>query len=148
MSQMTRWNPFRSTRLEPASSLDELFRNLVARPTWRDVGPAPEMRVDVTESEAAFSVKAEIPGVERDDIEISVDGNHVSIGAQIKRETKRQENDTRELCAERFYGKAERSFLLPTEIDAEGATARYEQGVLTLTLPKKKNGSSYRIAVN
>jgi len=82
MSPMTRWNPFRSTRLKLANSLDELFRNLVARPTWRDVEPTPEMRIEATESEGDFSVKAEVPGVERDDIDISVDANYVSGGAK------------------------------------------------------------------
>lgn len=147
MSQMTQWNPFAGTRLNPANSLDELFRALVARPTWRASEVMPDIRVDVTENDTGFTVKAEIPGVERNDIEISADGNQLSIGAEVRRKSSK-ENDARALCTERFYGKAQRSFTLPSEIDAATASAHYEHGVLTLVLPKKKNGSSRRIAVN
>lgn len=146
MTALTRWNPFKTTRFEPMTSFDDLFRGLMARPL-RDFDIAPDIRIDVTENDGSFSVKAEIPGVDKNNIEVSVEGNQVSIGAEVKRETQKKEGD-KEICTERYYGQMYRAFTLPSDLDGSKAEAHYENGVLTLTLPKKKNGSSRKIAVN
>lgn len=147
MTVPTRFHPFKTARFEPMTSFDDLFRSLIARPALRDLDMAPDIRLDVNENDASFSVKAEIPGVEKSDIEVSVEGNQVSIGAEVKRETKKKEGD-KEICTERYYGHVYRAFTLPSDLDGSKAEAHYENGVLTLTLPKKTNGSSRKIAVN
>src|SRR5512142_837547 len=94
MTTLTHWNPFKSmTRFDPISSFDDLFRGLGTRPVWRDLeAAAPDVRIDVSENDKFYSVKAEIPGVHKEDIQISVDGNQVAISAEVKRETKKKED--------------------------------------------------------
>ncbi len=151
MNTLTRWNPFKTmTRFDPIASFDDLFRGFGTRPAWRDfelADVAPEVRLDVTENDKSYQVKAEIPGVDKNDIEISVEGNQVAISAEVKRATKKKE-DEKELYTERYHGKVYRAFTLPNEIDSAKADAHYDQGVLTLTLPKKANGGTRRIAVS
>ena len=147
MTALTHWNPFKATRFDPTLSFDDLFRGIVARPAWRDINFAPDIRIDVTENEASFTVKAELPGVDKNDIDASVEGSQVSISAEVKRETSKKEGD-KDICTERYYGKVYRAFSLPNDIDGSTAQAHYDNGVLTLTLPKKTNGSSRKIAVN
>lgn len=146
MTALTRWNPFKTARFEPMTPFDNLFRNFMVRPAWGD-DLAPDIRIDVNENDNAFIVKAEIPGVDKNDIEVSVEGNQVSIGAEVKRETKKKEGD-KEICTERYFGKMYRAFTLPSDLDSATAEAHYDSGVLALTLPKKKNGSSRKIEVN
>ena len=147
MTALTRFNPFKTTRFDPMTPFDDLFRSIVARPAWRELEIAPDIRVDVTENDASFTVKAEVAGVDKNDIDVSVDGNQVSIAAEVKRETNRKEGD-KDVCAERYYGKMYRAFTLSSDLDGSKAQANYDNGVLTLTLPKKKNGSAQKIAVN
>ncbi len=147
MSNLTRWNPFKSlTGFDPATSFEDMFRGL--RPAWRDFDISPEVRIDVSEDEKVYKVKAEIPGVDKKDIEVSIDGNEVAISAEVKRETKKKEGE-KEIYTDRYYGKVYRSFTLPSDLDSAKAEARYEDGVLRLTLPKVAgNGHSRKIAVN
>ena len=148
MNALTRWNPFKTTALEPMMTLDDLLRGFGSRSLWRDATNAPDLRIDVSENDGAFVVEAEMPGVGKDDIEVSVEGNQVSIGAEVKRETKKKRNGDKEIYTERYYGKVYRSFSLPSDLDSGKAEARYDSGVLTLTLPKKKNGNSRKVAVS
>ena len=147
MNPLTRWNPFKTARLEPMMTIDDLLRGFGARPLWRDVDNSPDLRIDVSESDGAFVVEAEMPGVGKDDIEVAVEGNQVSIGAEVRREAKKKKNGDKEIYTERYYGKVYRSFTLPNELDGAKAEAHYESGVLTLRLPKK-NGSSRKVAVS
>ena len=148
MNTLTRWNPFKTaSRFDPIANFDDMIHSMATRPLWRDMEVAPEMRLDVSEDDKAYKVKAEMPGVDKNDIEISVEGNQVSISAEVKRETTKKDEE-RELCTERYYGKVYRSFSLPSELDSNKADAHYEHGVLTLTLPKRSNGSSRRITVS
>lgn len=147
MSALTRWNPIKTARFDPMMSFDDLFRSLGTRPAWRDLDTAPDIRIDVNENDTSFIVKAEIPGVAKNDIEVSVERNQVSISAEVKRETKKKEDD-KEICTERYYGQVYRAFTLPNDLDSTKADAHYENGVLTLTLPKTRNGSSRKIAVS
>lgn len=148
MANLTHWNPFRTlTRLESRAPLfEDMFREFGMRPRWSEP-EAPEMRIDVAESEHAYTVKAEIPGVDKNDIDVSIDGSQVSITAEVKRE-KTQKGDERDLCTERYYGQSYRSFGLPGEVDSDKAVAHYENGLLTLTLPKKQNGSARKLSVS
>ena len=139
MANLTHWNPFKSlARFDPANSFDELVRSL--RPNWRDLDLSSGMRIDVNEDDKSYSVKAEIPGVDKKDIDVSVDGNQVAISAEVKREASKKDNE-KEIYTERYFGKVYRSFSLPSDLDGSKAEAQYEKGVLTLTLPKKNGGN-------
>lgn len=147
MSTLTRWNPFKTMApLDLTPDFNELFRGFGLRPAWNDL-QTPEIRVDVSEDDQRYTVKADIPGVAKQDIDLSVDGNQIAISAEIKRESRKKEGE-HEVCTERYYGKVYRAFSTPTDIDASRAQANYADGVLTLTLPKKANGQSHKIAVN
>jgi len=148
MNILTHRSPSRSlAHLNPVTDFDEVFRSFGLRPAWRELDTVPDIRLDVSEDEATYRVKAEIPGVAKDDIELSVDGNQVSIGAEVKRESSSKDSE-KELYTERSYGKARRVFTLPMDIDAGKVEARYEQGILTVTLPKQPGGASRRVAIS
>lgn len=99
------------------------------------VGVVP--RVNVTESEKAYVFEAELPGVTKENVKISVDGKHVTLEAEVKREVERKEGET-VVFSERTFEKFARSFTLTSEVDDERSVAKLENGVLTLTLPKKE----------
>ncbi len=119
-------------------AVDELLRGFFVRP----VSAAPAaftrgFRVDVREEGNQYLVDADLPGLKKDDIEIEIDGAQVSIRAQYKAETEHKEAEARMVHSERRAGSVARSFELPAEIDRDGSSAKYEDGVLKLTLPKK-----------
>jgi len=91
-------------------------------------------------------VRAEIPGVKKDDINISIDGDQVAISAEVKNE-KDVKDGERTLRAERYYGKVYRAFQLGQPADEDGAVAKYNDGILELTLPKKAAASVKRISI-
>ena len=128
MSNMTLYHPF----ADPA--FDDLFRGFFA-PVRSDRAPV-SIKVDVAEKDGAYVVRAEIPGVAKDDIQVSIEGNQVTIGAEVKRESEKKEGE-RVLHTERYVGSAFRSFTLPAELDEAASAAKYENGVLELTLAKK-----------
>jgi len=130
--------------------LDDVFGDL-AKGFWLKPVAMPgdgelKMKVDVREDEKAYTVKAEIPGVKKEDIQVDVNGNQVSIRAEVKEE-KEERKGEKLLHSERYYGMVSRSMQLPAEIDAQGAKADYKDGVLSLTLPKKASAQSKRLAI-
>jgi HSP20 family protein len=134
------------TRFDPLSDFDEIFRGLAARPMSREFEKAMEMRLDVIEDDKSYRVSVDMPGVKKSDIDVSVEGNQVTISAELKREAT-NENE-RELYTERYSGKAYRSFSLPFEVDSTKSEARYDGGVLMLTLPKKASSVSKHLSVH
>jgi len=122
----------------------DFFRNMM-RPASFELEAAPEIRLDLKETETAYTVHAEIPGVKKEEIEVSIDGNVVSIRAEVKRE--KEEKGETMLRSERYYGAMMRSFTLATDVDEKAATAKYTDGVLELTLPKKAGSGSRRLRV-
>ena len=113
---------------------------------WDDTLPAA-IRLDVEEGEKAYTVKAEIPGVKKEDIFVDVDGTEVTIRAEVRRELA-EGKEANALLTERFYGVLTRTFTLPMPIDANATTARYENGVLWLTLPRMTEVPGHRVPVN
>ena len=109
--------------------------------------PQLKMRIDVTENDKAYTVKADIPGVNKDDINVRVEGNMVSIDAEAKGEKETKGSGDKVLRTERYYGSISRSFSLAQDVDASKVQARYVDGVLTLELPKAAPGGSRRIAI-
>ena len=139
MANITRFNPFE----ELFSDFNKgFFVRPLALPPETDVS----IRIDVKEDEKSFSVKADIPGVKKDDIQVDIDDDVVTLRAEAKKE-KEEKKDEKVVYSERAYGMASRSFTLPAAVDAQAAKAEYKDGVLTLTLPKKANGSAKRVAI-
>lgn len=148
MKTLARWNPFRE--LAPFTSFPEMetmFGEFPFRPLVGSFEPMPMMRADVTETDAGFTVKAEIPGMKKEDIDVSIDGNTVSIVAETKREKEVKEGE-KMLRSERYYGAVSRLLTLPVEVDPAKASASYEEGVLTLTLPKAPGVEARKLAVH
>jgi HSP20 family protein len=129
-----------------AEVFPELFRGLLT-PARASAPEALEIRIEVREYTSAYQVQAELPGVRKDDIQVQIDGNRVSISAEVKREAVDKPESERVLRSERFYGQLARSFALATEIDDKQASARFEQGILTLTLPKQTAPSARKITI-
>jgi HSP20 family protein len=130
---------------------DDLFREIspgfFIKPLHGDELPtASKIKVDVKENGDEYSVRAEVPGVNKEDIQVSIEGNVVTLRAEIQQEDKKTE-DEKVLRCERYYGAVSRSFQLPSEIDETKARAKYENGILVLTLPKKASNASQKLIV-
>ena len=145
MANITRWDPF--------EDMDDLFKGFFLRPvrmeTGRlETGAETQMRIkmDVKEDDKAYVVHAEIPGVKKEDIQVSIDGNQVAISSEVKRQ-KEEKQGEKTLRTERYYGKVYRAFTLAQDVDQEQAQARYENGVLELTLPKRAAASTRKLTV-
>ena len=139
MANMSRYEPY-----EVSDSLDTLFRGFF-RPVQMDKD-MPQIRMDVKEGETSYAVHADMPGVTKDDIHVTIDGNTVSISAEVKKHTEQKEGE-KVLRRERYFGRVSRSFSLEHEVDEATATARYQDGVLELVLPKKIAAAAKRIAI-
>lgn len=128
--------------------LDALFRGFF-RPVRMDTRmdtELPQIRMDVKENEGGYAVHADIPGVDKDDIHVSIDGNTVAISAEVKKSTEQRDGE-KVLRRERAFGRVSRSFALEHEVDEASASARYRDGVLELVLPKKAAAAAKRLAV-
>ena len=141
MASITRYDPFNEL-------VDDLFKGFLVRPvSYEGRGDALQRaRVDVAEKNGAYKVTAELAGVKKDDIQVSVDGAQVTLSAEVKQE-KEASQDERVLHAERTFGKLTRSFTLPQEIDEAKVEAKFRDGVLELTLPKKAAAARKAITI-
>jgi len=145
MTNMTRFSPFQVERFSPFQEMERMLRDmdLRMRSLMGDAEPFTEIRLDVTEDEKAYTVKADLPGVSKDDIKVAIDGDRVSISAEVKRESEERGRNT--LYCERFCGQQSRSFTLDNAIDESHAEAKFENGVLELTLPKKEGATTHHL---
>ena len=148
MSNMIRFE----SRGEPFSDLfDDLLRGYLVRPVFNDgaarmtAGPV-RMKVDIAENNGTYVLSAELPGVKKDDIQVTIDGAQVTLSAEVKREKDAAEGD-RALHAERVYGRLARSFTLPQELDEAAAQAKFADGVLELTLPRKAAAARRQVTI-
>ena len=141
MANITRFDPFNDL-------VDDLFKGFLVRPMYEGAQSAalPRVKVDVSESNGAYIVAADLPGVKKDDIQVSIDGAQVTLTAEVKREKETREGE-RVLHSERAYGKVTRSFTLPQELDESKAEAKFRDGVLELTLPKKTAAARKAITI-
>jgi len=133
-------------RFNPDDAFDDLFRGFLMRPILAEGQHEVQIKMDVQESETAYTVHAEIPGVKKNDIHVSVEGNQVSISAELKNE-KEVKDGKKLLRSERYYGKVSRTFTLLQEVDNDAVLAKYNDGVLELTLPKKAVVTHKRITI-
>ncbi|SDD15251.1 heat shock protein Hsp20 [Variovorax sp. CF079] len=125
--------------------IDNLFPEMMrrwARPLQMldEVDVPSDIRVDISENDKEYLVSAEIPGAKKEDIRVSIDGNYVSIAAEIKKEL--EEKHGRTLTKETYHGSVSRGFTLGSDVDEKTAVAKLEDGVLRLTLPKRQGSSS------
>ncbi len=106
--------------------------------------------LDVAETEAAYTVTLEVPGVTKDDVKVSVDGRQVTVQASTQRSEEKKEGTEAErvVYRERATTRYARTITLPAEVDQTEAGAKLEHGVLTLTLPKRSARSAAQISVN
>lgn len=127
--------------------LNDLLRGFFVRPVeFSETKGAPALTVDVNEQDNAYVIHAEIPGVNKEDIHVSIDGAVVSIAAE-RRNQKDVKEGSKILRSERYFGKVSRSFQLPQEVDESQASAKYNDGVLELLLPKKVAAQAKRLSI-
>ena len=107
-----------------------------------------DIRLDVSENDKAYVVKADVPGVKKEDINVRIDGNVVQIDAEVKRETETKGEGGKVLRSERYYGTVSRTFSLGQDVDEAKADAKYVDGVLTLELPKKASTAARKLTVH
>ena len=133
------------------SLFDDFFKDVApgffVKPLHGDPLPsASQIRIDVKETDKDFTVQADMPGVSKEDIHVSVEGSIVTLRAEIRQQDRQTEGE-KVLRTERYYGEVSRSFQLPSDIDEANAKARYDNGVLCLTLPKKISSAPQRLTV-
>jgi len=136
------------TRYDP---LDDFFRGFFVRPVEMGASgnahEAPSIKIDVKEQDKAYVVHAEMPGIRKEDIHVTIDGPIVSISAERKEEKEVKEGE-RMLRSERYFGKVSRSFQLGQDADDAAASAKFTDGVLELTLPKKATAQTKRLKID
>jgi len=136
------------TRFEPIDDFFPEFFRRMARPLSLDAGLPAEIRVDISENAKEYLVSAEIPGARKDDIRVSIDGNVVSIEAEIRKDVEdKHAKDGRALLRETWRGSFSRVFTLGQEVDDKAAVAKLEDGVLRLTLPKRAGSGRKLLAI-
>jgi HSP20 family protein len=129
-------------QFSPFMDADDWFNNFGIQPFFREMESTPQIKIDLTENNKAYVVRAEIPGVNKDDIKVTVDGNMVSISAEVKQE-KEEKKGEKVLRRECYRGSSYRSFTLAGNVDEGKTQAKYDNGILELTLPKK-NGNTHK----
>jgi len=139
MANITRFDPF-------SDYIDDVFRRALRPVRWELEDQPLQIKFDVAENDKSYTVKAEVPGVKKEDINVQVEGNQVSITAESKREKDVKEGD-KVIRSERYYGSLSRTFSLPFEVDEAGASAKYADGILELTLPQKSGSSTKKLNV-
>ena len=140
MANITRHDPFNEL-------VDDLFKGFFVRPVaFEGRAELPRMKVEVAEKNGAYIVTAELPGVKKQDINVTIDGAQLTLAAEVKREKEATEND-RLLHTERTFGKVSRTFTLPQELDESKVEAKFRDGVLELALPKKAAAQRKQITI-
>ena len=147
MGNLTRWDPFNEiARFDPLRDMNDYFKGFMLRPVFHGLEAEPEIKLEISEADKAYTVRADVPGVKKEDIQVSIDGNQVSISAEVKHE--KEEKEGKKLVrSERYYGKQFRSFTLGHDIDEAKSEAAYSDGVLKLTLPKKAGAETKKLTI-
>lgn len=147
-TNLTRFDPLNDlARMTPFRAMEDWLRDMAPRGALRDMQAEPMIGVEVSENDQAYTVRAEIPGVKKEDIKVDVHGNRVSITAETRRESEQKQGE-RLLRSELYYGQQHRTFTLDHDIDETKAAARYVDGVLELTLPKRSTGASTKLPIS
>jgi len=133
-------------RFDPFTNMEDWFKGFGLRPLFNEMDTAPLIKIDLTENDKTYTIHAEVPGVNKENIKVQVDGNRVSISAETKKEKEEKEGE-RIICRECYQGSSYRSFTLDSDVDETKAEAKYENGVLELILPKKNGKASRQIEI-
>lgn len=142
MANLTRYDPFNLDNV-----FDDFFKGFVVRPMRGEGVPkVSDIKIDVSENDKGYTVKADIPGVKKEDIHVAIDGNMVSISAEVKQESEQKEGD-KVIHSERYFGRVSRSFSLGNELDEGASQAKYADGVLELTLAKKTAPAARKLTI-
>ncbi|HZV99176.1 MAG TPA: Hsp20/alpha crystallin family protein [Methylophilaceae bacterium] len=144
MANLTRFDPFSVSAFDP---LDEVLNGFFRPVSLMRENSQSQIRMDVRENANSYVVHAEIPGVDKENIHVTIDGSQVSLSAVTRRENGTREGE-RVLRSERYYGKLSRTFVLESEIDETQSEAHYKNGVLELVLPKKAQTSAKKLTIN
>ena len=139
MANITRFDPF-------SDSFEDLFRRVLRPIRWEADEQPLQIKVDVEEDDKTYKIKAEVPGVKKEDINVQIDRNQVSISAESKREKEVKEKG-KVIRSERYYGSLFRSFSLAQDVDQASANAKYADGILELTLPKKVSSEVKKLSI-
>lgn len=131
--------------------ISDIFKDLslqsqMIKPFY-DMSLPESINIDVTESPESFSVQAELPGVKKEDINVTIENRELKISVETKQE-KEEKKDEKVIMSERYFGYVSRTITLPAEVDQSKVEARYENGILFLTLPKSAGQTNNRIAIN
>lgn len=140
MTNLIRFNPRDDV-------FDDLFRGFFMRPVRLESGQEMQIKMDIKEDDKSYTIHAEIPGVKKEDIHVAIEGNQISVSAEVKQEKEVKEGE-KVLRSERYYGRVARTFVLGEDVDEENSQARYENGVLELTLPKKPSAKGRELKVH
>jgi HSP20 family protein len=145
MANLARFDPFSLTRMDPFESL---VRDFMPSPFRTLLQPSrePTIPIEVQEVDNAYLLTAELPGVKKEDIDISIMGNQVTLNAESKQE--KAASDVKQWCNERWYGRVSRTIQLQHEIEEENANASYADGLLHLTLPKKASSMVRKLEIH
>lgn len=135
------------TRFDPEDTFDDLFRGFWMRPMRAGGQPDVQIKLDVKEDDKAYTIHAEMPGVNKEDIQVTIDGGQVSISAETKK-AKEVKEGTKVLRSERYYGKVSRSFALGQDVDESKSEAHYKDGVLELLLPKTTVSKTRKLTIS
>lgn len=128
------------------NQMNKFLQNFGLKPTLLGAEERLDIKLDLSEDDKNYIVRAEIPGAKKEDIKVEVDGSRVSISAEIK-SFKEEKKNERVIHSERYEGKAFRSFTLDSAVDEGAAQASYKDGVLELRLPKIGNGKTKRLSI-
>ncbi len=140
MSNLMRFEPFET-------ALEDMFKGFGRPLLRRELALQPmQITLDLTENDKEYNVRAEIPGVKKEDVNITIDGNYVAISAEVRKE-KEEKKGEKVLRSERYYGQVYRSFTLDQDVDEAKSEAKYKDGVLELKLPKKVGAAAHRVTV-
>lgn len=145
MANLARFDPFNLTRMDPFENMVRDFMPTTFRTMLRPT-TEPTIPLDIQEMDNAYLVTAELPGVKKGDIDISISGNQVTLNAECKQE--KMASGAKEWCNERWYGKVSRTIQLPLEIEEKNADATYADGLLHLTLPKKASSMAKKLEIH
>src|SRR3954470_22927189 len=140
-----RWDPFREA-ISLRDAMNSLLQESFVRPGGTGQGALSTLPLDVTETENDFVVKASLPGVKPEDVEITVHGDTLTIRGESKAEEEKKGEQWH--LRERRFGSFQRSVSLATPVNSDQAQAHYEHGVLTLTLPKSEAAKPRQIKVS
>jgi HSP20 family protein len=148
MANMVRWDPGRDM-VSLRDAMDRLFEESFLRPGFLGNGESAAMLMplDLYETQDDVVVKAAIPGVKPEDIDVTVTGDLLSIKGEFKTETEDKDEKRNYHRQERRYGSFSRQVTLPTAVNADACQADFENGVLTLKLPKAEEAKVKRVQI-